>query len=148
MNTYQLFLSIHSIVRWIALILLLVVFVKSITGLLAKNNYGKLDNILSASSLGFIHLQVLIGLVLYLFLSPSTDLAFQDFGKAMKDSLLRFWAVEHLIMMLLAAVLIHVGRIKSKKAASDRSRFRQLAIFYGLGLLLILLGIPWNRFGI
>ncbi|MDH5608992.1 MAG: hypothetical protein OEY56_05895 [Cyclobacteriaceae bacterium] len=148
MNTYQLFLSIHSIVRWIALILLLVVFVKSITGLLAKNNYGKLDNILSASSLGFIHLQVLIGLVLYLFLSPSTDLAFQDFGKAMKDSLLRFWAVEHLIMMLLAAVLIHVGRIKSKKAASDRSRFRQQAIFYGLGLLLILLGIPWNRFGI
>jgi hypothetical protein len=80
--------------------------------------------------------------VLYFFLSPITTLALSDFGAAMKNPGLRFWAVEHAFGMFLAVALAHVGRVRTRKAGSLR-RHRVAAIFFGLSLLLILLSIPW-----
>lgn len=145
-NTYTLFLNTHSILRWVALILAVIVTIKSLMGILGKPSYEKIDNIFGASFVGTMHLQVLIGLILYFFLSPITESAFSDFGAAMKNAELRFWAVEHITMMLLAAVLAQVGRSKSKKAADAGKKFKFQAIFFGLSLLIMLAGIPWNRF--
>jgi uncharacterized membrane protein YwaF len=68
-----------------------------------------------------------------------------DFGSAMKDSNLRFYAIEHSVMMLVAVVLVHIGRAKSKRAKVDRKKFGIALIFYGLALILILAAIPWGR---
>ena len=90
-------------------------------------------------------IQLLTGLVLYFFLSPITKLALSDFGSAMKNADLRFYAVEHIFMMLIAVVLVHIGRAKSKKAIADHAKFRIATIFYGLSLLIMLAAIPWSR---
>jgi hypothetical protein len=61
----------------------------------------------------------------------------------MKDAFLRFYAVEHLALMLVALGLVHVGRARSRKAPSDAARHRAASIFFLLGLLAILVAIPW-----
>ena len=66
-----------------------------------------------------LDVQMLLGLLLYGVLSPYTAAAMKDFGAAMRDPVLRFWAVEHLTMMLSAVVLVHVGRVLARK---DRRR--------------------------
>jgi hypothetical protein len=85
---------------------------------------------------------VLLGLLLYLFLSPFTSLAFDDFGAAMRNSALRFWAVEHVLGMLIGIALAHIGRARIARAAAAR-KHRLAAIFFGLALLAILVSIPW-----
>lgn len=145
MDTYQIILQAHSGFRWLALLLALVVILKSLAGLLSKSGYQKLDNIFAASFVGTMHLQFLIGIVLYFFLSPVTKAAFQDFGAAMKNGDLRFWAVEHLFIMIIAIVLAQVGRSSSKKAATDNSKYKKQLIFFSLSLILMLAGIPWDR---
>lgn len=145
MSTYYILLQAHSGFRWLILLLVIILILKSLVGLFNSGNYTKLDNILSASFVGLMHLQLLIGLVLYFFLSPMTDMAFKDFGSAMKDSELRFWAVEHFIVMLFAVVAAQVGRSISKKANDHSVKFRFQSIFYGVALLLMLFGIPWDR---
>jgi hypothetical protein len=82
---------------------------------------------------------------LYAFVSPVTKTAFNDFGAAMKNADLRFYAVEHILMMVIALVLVHIGRAKSKKDVAPWKKHRSAAIFYGIALLLVLAGIPWER---
>jgi hypothetical protein len=90
-----------------------------------------------------LNVQMLAGLLLYLGISPITRAAFSDFGGAMGDSVLRFWAIEHLFGMLAAVALAHVGRARARRSPSGPPRHRTCAIFYGLALLVILISIPW-----
>jgi len=145
---YQFTLYTHSWIRWIVFILALVVVVKSLIGLFSDNqSYKKLDNILAASFVGTMHLQLLIGLILYFFLSPLTSLAMKDMGSAMRDSELRFWAVEHITVMIFAVIFAQVGRSISKKSSDTSVKFRFQSIFFGAALLLMIIGIPWAEVG-
>lgn len=142
-NMYTFLLHFHSGLRW--LILLAVVFsvVKSLMSWISKGEYGKLDNIVAASFVGMMHLQLLTGLILYFFLSPWTS----NFTFNMKDETARFWSVEHIALMILAVVFAQVGRSKSKKLDDEAAKFKMQTIFFAISLLLMVAGIPWNRLG-
>jgi len=97
--------------------------------------------------LSFTHIQFILGLVLYFM---SGKLA--SIGESMKDGALRFWALEHGLLMIIAIVLITIGRVKSKKAATDVLKHKKGVIFYSVAFLIILwaglvkpylLGKPW-----
>ena len=143
---YTGFLHLHDTLRWLLLLSLITTLVKYLIGWFGGQRWKKTDNLMGIVFTSLMDLQLLSGLVLYLFLSPITKLAFDDFGGAMKNADLRFYAVEHIAMMLIAVVLVHIGRAKSKKANSDVAKFRIATIFYGLALVVILAAIPWNRF--
>jgi Na+-driven multidrug efflux pump len=135
---YPLLDSLHSYNRYLIFIALLFVLFRSYSGWLGKKPYEKLDNTGSLVLLILTHVQLLIGLILYAFLSPSTQAAFANMGAAMKDSTLRYFAVEHILMMIIAVVFIQLGRTFSKKASGDEKKHRQLAIYTTIAVLLIL----------
>lgn len=146
MNIYTITLHSHSGLRWIALLLAVAVVVKSLIGLFGGGKYQKLDNILAASYVGTMHLQLLLGLVLYFFLSPiAIEARSAGFGVMMSDSELRFWGMEHFLVMVLAVAAAQIGRSISKKAEDASVKFRFQSIYMGISLLLMLLGIPWER---
>lgn len=142
---YSEFLLIHNTLRWLLLVILAVTLVKYLAGWLGNRPWKKIDNILGIVFTSLMDLQLLAGLALYVFLSPVTKLAFADFGAAMKDDHLRFYAVEHISLMLIALVLVHIGRAKSKKAKIDRKKFMIASIFFLIALALIIAAIPWER---
>jgi hypothetical protein len=90
----------------------------------------------------FLHLQFLIGLVMY-FLSPRFQMISQMGGDVMKDSTMRFYIVEHPVMMLIAVVLATVGRAKSKRLVEDSRKHRTTLVFFLIALIIVFLGIPW-----
>lgn len=142
---YTGFLHLHDTLRWLLLLSLVITLVKYISGWLGNQPWKKSDNILGIVFTSLMDIQLLTGLVLYFFLSPITKLAMSDFGAAMKDSGIRFYAVEHFSMMFIAVVLVHIGRAKSKKAKTDLAKFKTATIFYLLALVIILAAIPWSR---
>ncbi len=142
---YTGFLHLHDTLRWLVLLSIVVTLIKYLTGWLGNQPWKKLDNILGIVFTSLMDLQLLIGLVLYFFLSPVTKIALSDFGAAMKDANLRFYAVEHLSMMLIAVVLVHIGRAKSKKAKTDLGKFKIASIFFLIALVLMLAAIPWDK---
>lgn len=142
---YEVFLMFHSWLRWLLLISMAGTLIKYLAGWLGNQHWKKLDNVLGIVFTSLMDLQLIFGLVLYFFLSPVTKLALSDFGAAMKNANLRFYAVEHLSMMLIAVVLVHIGRAKSKKAKIDRNKFKIASIFFLIALALILAAIPWNK---
>ena len=142
---YTGFLHLHNTLRWLLLLTILITLAKYLLGWFADKPWTKTDNLLGIIFTSLMDIQLLTGLVLYFFLSPVTKLALADFGAAMKDSGLRFYAVEHFSLMLIAVVLVHIGRAKSKKMKVDRKKFKTAAIFYLIALVIILGAIPWSR---
>lgn len=145
MTWYTFFLFLHSWIRWFILIVGLLAIVFSLMGWTGKKPFTSRDNGISAGFMGLLHLNLLIGLILYIFLSPYTQSAFNDFGAAMKDSTKRFWAVEHILVNIIAIAVAQVGRIKAKKAVSDIAKHKTTFIFYTIAFILLLSRIPWGE---
>jgi len=142
---YNGLLHAHSGLRWLVLVSLLLAIGLGFYGWATKKEWKSIDGKTGLFLMIFMDLQFLIGLILYAFVSPTTKLAFRDFGAAMKNADLRFYAVEHILMMLIALVLVHVGRARTKKGMIGWKRHRSAAIFYTISLVIILLAIPWDR---
>lgn len=139
---YNILVHAHSGLRWVALILLITTIGKAAAGWLGNKPFTPLDNKLGVFTVLFIHVQVVLGFVLY-FQNADVAKAMGDMGAAMKDSALRFWAIEHVLTMVFAAVLITVGRAKSKRKETDVAKHKLVAITFFIGLVLILSRIPW-----
>ena len=140
---YSSALWLHSLLRWAVLVTGLVAWFRSIGGSTAKRPWTAKDELWGFLFTISLDIQMLVGLVLYFILSPFTKIAFQDFGGAMADSSLRYWAVEHIAGMIIGIALAHVGRVKIRKAANDARRHRLAIIFFGLALVAIFASIPW-----
>ncbi|WP_321287457.1 hypothetical protein [uncultured Sunxiuqinia sp.] len=138
-------LHLHNSLRWLILLVALVTLVKYFMGWFSQKGWMKSDNILGILFTVIMDIQLVVGLVLYFGYSPITKAAFQDFGAAMKNADLRFYAVEHFIMMIIALALVHIGRSKTKKAISARRKFGISLVFLGIAYIIISAAIPWSR---
>ncbi len=141
---YEILLAIHSLTRWLVLITAAVALVTNLSGWFGTKTWTAKNRKINAAFLGSVHLQVVLGLILYTGgMSPTMTRIFQNFGGAMKEASLRFWAVEHIGGMLLAAIVVHIAHVVSKKHDADRTRFKYASIGFMLGLVLIVASIPW-----
>ncbi|MEO9964374.1 MAG: hypothetical protein ABJF11_01215 [Reichenbachiella sp.] len=141
---YTILLYAHSWLRWVILILALVNIYKSFAGYKGTLSYGKSDKGMAAAFVGCLHLTFLLGLILY-FISPLAYPAFGGSESVMKNATLRFWAVEHVFVMLLAIAAASIGKAKAKKAANDVDKFKAQLIYFSIALVLMLSRIPWGE---
>ena len=145
MNAYSILLHAHSGFRWLVLLMVVVAVLKSLFGMIGNGQYAKFDKVWASAFVGFMDIQFLLGILLY-FLSPIVQSAWgAGMGNMMADSTLRFWGMEHLVVMILAIAAAHIGKVKAKKASSHASKFRAQLVFFGVSLALMLFGIPWER---
>ena len=136
---YSILQKFHSGWAYLALLVLVIAVINAIIGLTSKKEFIPKDRKIALFGLIGIHVQLLIGLVLY-FVSP---LGLASFGQ-MADKALRLTSLEHPLINLIAIVLITIGWSKHKKLTTSESKFKTFSIFYGLGLVLILSRIPWS----
>jgi len=128
----------HSGFRYIALLLLVIALVNAFSNM-KSGKYAKKDKMMNLFAMVTLHIQLLIGLVLYFF---GYKVGFSDWvggGTAPH----RFFAVEHILIMLLAIVFITLGRKKAENHAMDSYKHKLIVRYYGLGLILIFIAIPW-----
>ncbi|MBK5107577.1 MAG: hypothetical protein JJE12_05580 [Anaerolineales bacterium] len=143
MNLYNFVLSVHNILRWIVLILLVVALVRAFWGWFGKKEWSSTDRKVGMFYSVSLDIQLLLGLILYFVLSPITKIAFNDFGAAIASSDLRFFVIEHALMMVLAVIFAHVGVAVAKREDESILKHRRTAIWFTLSLIVILLGMPW-----
>jgi hypothetical protein len=142
---YEILLFAHSWFRWITLILFAVILFNSLQGMSGGKEYLKKDKTLTTSLVGTLHLQLLIGLLLYFVYSPITTTAMENMKMAMKVGAVRYWAVEHISIMIVAVIVAQIGSIRVKKTSVDKKKFKLQAIFFSIALILILSRIPWSE---
>jgi hypothetical protein len=133
---------LHSYLRWILLILLLVSLLKSLSGLNGRKTLTAGDKKVWLFTMITAHINLLIGLIL-LFVGRISFTNIPEGVSVMKDATYRFFLVEHPLMMLIAIVFITIGRGQAKKSIPDAIKYKKAFWFFLLALILILAAIPW-----
>lgn len=136
---YEFIQKFHSGWAYLALLLLVIAVINAFIGLVSKKEFTAKDRKIAIFGLIGTHTQLLVGLILY-FVSP---LGLESLGQ-MSDKMLRLTSLEHPLINIIAITLITIGWSKHKKLTTSESKFKTFAIFYGLGLVLILSRIPWS----
>ena len=138
----------HSGVAYLAIIFLAIAIINAFAGLGAKREFKDKDKKLGLFALIFCHIQLLLGIILYViyFNAVISPIASQGgMGAVMKDSAIRLFAVEHPLVNIIAIALITIGWSKHKRAEGSTAKFKKFTVFYTLGLILILSRIPWSQ---
>lgn len=133
---------LHSSIPYL---LLPIILIATIVFWLKSGGHAKFEKghqRLAIITLILSHLQLVFGLLLY-FIGPK-GFIYTSVSGFMKDSVMRLYAVEHISVMLIAIAFITVGYSRAKRNPEDQKKFRGLAIFFTIGLILILSRIPWE----
>lgn len=140
---YSTLLLLHSLFRWLVVASLLISISKSVIGLLSKKRFSPLDDSIRHWTATIAHIQLAIGVTLY-FVSPIIDYFLHNYSEAVHIREIRFFGMEHSIMMLMSITLITIGSIKAKRRTTDSDKFKAMTIWFSLAFLVILLMIPWS----
>ncbi len=135
-------LVIHNILRWAVLLFGLWTVFNALKGVISKRNYSGSDNKISLFFMICCDIQLLLGLVLY-FNGMWFDKVKSNMGEVMKNSADRFFAVEHALMMIIAWLLVHIGRSMVKRSDTDAQKHKRSLIYFGIAIVIILAMIPW-----
>tara|TARA_B110000977_G_scaffold186461_1_gene252474 strand:+ start:263 stop:697 length:435 start_codon:yes stop_codon:yes gene_type:complete len=134
---------LHSFLPYILLTVLVLALLKSFVAYRSNQVHTEAHRKNGLIVLIVAHLQLLLGIVLY-FVSPKSLSALNNMGAAMKNADLRFYGLEHPLMMIIATVFITMAYSKSKKNIIDRLKHKIKSVYYLIALVLILSRIPWS----
>ncbi|HEY8931013.1 MAG TPA: hypothetical protein VIM55_17550 [Mucilaginibacter sp.] len=140
---YAFLLSLHSLVRWFVLAGLLFSIYRGYRGWLGNKPFTQTDNTGRIVAATAAYIQLVLGLWLY-FISPVVSYFLHNFNTAVHERVIRFFGMEHITMMLIAIVLVTIGSAKAKRKATDREKFKTMAIWFTIALVIILSSIPWS----
>jgi hypothetical protein len=130
------FLSfLHSLLRYAVLLAVVLAFLMNLRGWLMSRPILSGERMITIIAMVLCHVQLVIGIILYLQNMTAIN--------RMTGALGRFWKFEHIGTMILAVALITAGRMLSKRAPSEPVKQRHIAVFYGIGLVLMLWAVPW-----
>ncbi len=140
---YAILLALHSLIRWLVLASLVFALYRAYRGWLSNKPYTETDHYTRFTAATSAHIQLVLGVWLY-FISPIVSYFLHNFKTAVHQRGIRFFGMEHVTMMLIAITLITIGSAKAKRKRTDKEKFRTMAIWFSIALLLILSSIPWS----
>lgn len=127
---------LHSLLRYLLLVALVWAFLVNLRGWLAGRPILTGERMMTIIAMVLCHIQLVVGALLYIF-------NWKAMAQADANVTMRFFKYEHAATMLIAIALVTLGRSLSKRAMNEHTKQKRVAIFYGIGLVLILWAIPW-----
>lgn len=141
---YLALLHTHNLTRWLVLVAAVAAVALAIVGLVRRGSFTRAQRIANTAFVASMDLQLVLGIALY-SVSPLVRAALQDMGSAMADSRLRFVAVEHATVMIVAVAIAHVGSVMVRRATNDRARHVRTLVYFAASLAAVLFAIPWDQ---
>ena len=140
---YSLLLTLHSLFRWLVLISLVIAVYRAYKGWRGNLPFTKFDNALRVVTVTTSYVQLVLGISLYC-ISPVVRYFLNYFKTAVHEREVRFFGMEHITMMVIAIVLITVGSAKAKRQTTDKQRYKTMAIWFTIALVIIFSSVPWQ----
>jgi hypothetical protein len=138
MEFSDLVINFHRVVSTVFVVLAIILLIRSFRGWSHKKEYTILDRRIAVNLLILLYVQLVLGLLLY-FVLDNLSLGANSIEEATRQISLRFWALEHLIIMMFALFLSQLGWIFIRKARLDLNKHKNTLFYFGTSFLLILI---------
>ncbi len=135
-------LAIHSLLRWFILASIVYSIFLAFRGWFRNRPFTSYDHWVRIITVSFVHIQLIIGVWLY-FISPIVAYFLKNFSESLHQTQLRFFGMEHITMMLIGISLVTIGSSKARRKKTDKEKFKVIAIWYSIALVIIFTSIPW-----
>ena len=135
---YPIVLFAHSVVRWAVLLAAVWATMAALSGLRSHRAWTRKARVPGVVLAAVADLQLLLGLALWLALSPH---AITAAGRS------HYWTYAHPLAGVLVVALVHVGSVRVRRMLDDAARWRTAARFYGAALVVVVLAVPWPLLG-
>jgi hypothetical protein len=139
---YSNLLAIHSLFRWVVLLLLLIAIYRAFIGYSRRKPFLKLDNAIRHWTATVAHIQLIIGILLYIK-SPVIQYFWAYSREAILNREAVFFGIVHISLMVLSVVLVTIGSALAKRKQTDREKFKTMLIWFSMVLSVIFIAIPW-----
>ena len=139
---YQVLIFLHSYLRWLVLISLIVSVYKAFSGYFSNTAFTKINNAIRHWTATIAHIQLMIGVTLY-FQSPLIKYFLKNGNSSKEGFGYLFFGMIHSTLMLVAIVLVTIGSASAKRKEPDREKFRTILVWYSIALIIIFIAIPW-----
>ncbi|NOZ36434.1 MAG: hypothetical protein GXO80_14195 [Chlorobi bacterium] len=136
---YPYFIKFHVIFSIVFLIIAVGISFHSLYGWLTKKEYAIFEKKFRQVFLTFLYIDLLLGIILYFFLQKPYDIVTAD--EAMKNSTLRFWAIQHFSNMVFVVILSQIGSIFIRKTANSNKKFKYSLLYFGAATVIILVSV-------
>ena len=141
---YQLLLSLHNLLRWVVVILAVLAIVRAVRGWLGKRAWAAVDDRAGMLFVSLFDVQVLVGVVLYIFFSKVGAISITNFSQSMAVPGNLFFGLVHWVLMIVALGLAHVGRAMTRRLSDGAAKFKRAALMFSISALVVLAAIPWE----
>lgn len=138
---YSIAFKIHIYISAVTLLAGITTSVLSVHGLSAKREFNRFDSYASVIFNICLYFQLILGFLIYFTLRTSLEGPVWNVPDTENDASLRFWAIEHIALMILALFLTQLGRIFIKKSKTSPIKFKASLFYNGIPLLLILFSL-------
>jgi hypothetical protein len=132
---------IHNIMRWAVLLFGLLSIASGARGMGGGRDFTAGDRRNALFFMISCDIQLVLGLALYFTKGYYNN--FSGGGAVMRDSVMRYWTVEHLVGMILGIILVHIGYSGTKGDRRDNVKFRRLFWCSLIAMIIFLAMIPW-----
>jgi hypothetical protein len=151
-TAYELLLIVHSFTRWAVLAACVLTVARAGSGWASRAPWSAFDERAARALVAIIDLQVLLGLTLYLVLSPLARAAralwsMHGLGALWATRQLSFFGLIHPCLALLAAFVAHAAWVAARRADDARLRRLRLGAGAAVALALFLMAVPWPFLG-
>src|SRR5690554_3129120 len=136
-------LALHSLLRWFILVFMVYSIFLAYRGWFKNSPFTNYDNWIRIITVSFAHIQLIIGVWLY-FISPIVAYFLKNFSESLHQTQLRFFGMEHITMMLIGISLVTIGSSIARRKKTDQEKFKAIAIWYSIALVVIFTSIPWE----
>jgi cytochrome bd-type quinol oxidase subunit 2 len=140
----QYLVHVHSILRWVIVVFAVLVLINSFFGMRSKGLFTKMDNNLSKYLMLSTHLMLVIGLIQY-FLGNKGFAFIKEYGMKgiMASKAMRFHGIEHITTMIIAIILITMGRALGRRKEEASQKHKTIFWYTLIAFVLMMVRIPW-----
>ncbi|KEO75456.1 hypothetical protein [Anditalea andensis] len=140
---YSTLLSLHSLFRWLVLVILVYSIYRAFIGYTRNQPFSKTDNAFRHWTATVAHIQLMIGIVLYTQ-SPVVKYFWANTKTALLNLDLTFYGLIHIVLMLTAIVVLTIGSALAKRKPTDREKFKTMLVWFSIVLIILFIAIPWS----
>ena len=137
--------QLNVIWSFLAIISTLIVIVNSIYSLIFKSAFKTFDLRISLFALIFNHIQIVIGIILYL-ISPKFLWWGKGFNSVFNNDNHRRYLIEHPLISLIGVLIITFGWSIHKKSNKSSKKFLIIGLFYLIGFFLLTSKTLWKGY--
>lgn len=140
---YTIILTLHSLLRWVIVIFGFYAILRSVIGWFTQADWTKKDDRISLAYTILLDIQLVVGIVLFLFASPITTEALRDLNLIGNDQIAEFFTIRHVIVMVIAVAFANIGRMLARRIAFGFGPHRHAATWFAISMIVIFTAIPW-----